>query len=209
MTPLTIETTDLFAVGRAESLQSVDDGMMAIRAALNRQGVLGDTNVIFVSDNGFMLGEHRSPLGKIWGYEPSANVPLLMAGPGVPASGVVRQHPVGLHDLASTITRWHGLGPMPGADGVPLFAGRAPRRDILLQGTFEKNAAISYTGLRTPDRLKYLEYGSGEVELYDLAADPQELRNLAERPAHAELRATLAARLDDLRDCAGAGCLRR
>ena len=209
MSPKRIARTDLYAETRAETLQSVDDGMMAIREELDRNGVLENTNVVFVSDNGFMLGEHRIPQGKVWGYEPSAKVPLLMAGPDVPASGVVRSRHVGLHDLASTITSWHGLGPMPGADGVPLFAGRIPRRDILLQGTFENDAAISYTGLRTPNRHKYLEYGSGEVELYDLAADPQELQNLAEQPAYAELRATLAARLDDLRDCAGASCLRR
>ena len=203
------ERLDRAAEARAETLQSVDDGMMAIRRTLSRQGILRRTNVVFVSDNGFMLGEHRMSQEKIWAYEPSARVPLLMAGPDVPGKGERRQVPVGLHDLPSTITDWHGLGAMPGADGVPLFNGRLPRRDILLQGTFETQADISYTGLRTRGGYKYVEYGYGGVELYDLRRDPEELRNLARDKSHRSLRARLSHRLDALRDCAGRDCWRR
>lgn len=200
---------DRAAEARAETLQSVDDGMMAIRRTLSRQGILRRTNVVFVSDNGFVLGEHRMGQSKIWAYEPSALVPLLMAGPDVPGKGSRSRLPVGLHDLPSTITKWHGLGVMPGADGVPLFSGRLPRRDILLQGTFEDDADISYTGLRTRGGYKYVEYGYGAVELYDLRRDPEELRNLANDRSYRRLRARLETRLDHLRDCAGHSCLTR
>jgi arylsulfatase A-like enzyme len=48
------------------------------------------------------------------------------------------------------------------------------------------------------DQWKFLRYDNGEQELYDLAADPYELENLAARPEQAELIARLAARLDEL-----------
>ena len=199
---------DLLAEARLETLQSVDDGMVKIHNVLTRKGILDRTNVIFVSDNGYMLGEHRIRQGKVWGYQPSVRVPLLMAGPSVPASGAVNPKPVGLHDLASTITTWYGLGPMPASDGVPLFAGPIPKRDILLQGTFENDASLSYTGLRTWDGYKYLEYGSGAVELYNLSTDPMELDNLADDPAYQPVRHALGVRLATLSVCAGPSCLR-
>ena len=197
---------DALAQARLETLQSVDDGMVAIRRALAANGVLARTNVIFVSDNGLILGEHRIPNHKIWGYEPSARVPLLMAGPSVDGAGIVNPTPVGLHDLASTITTWHGLGPMPAADGVALSADPIPQRDLLLQGTFEENSNLSYTGLRTAQDYVFLEYGSGSVELYDLATDPTQLHNLAEEPAYQQLRLNLTDRLARLRHCAGTTC---
>ena len=209
MGPRKKRRVNITAEARAETLQSVDDGMMAIRRALKREGFLRRTNVILTSDNGFTLGEHRLLLKKTWGYEPSATVPLLMAGPSVRRAGAVKSTPVGLHDLAPTITKWHGLGRMPGADGVPLVAGRIPRRDLVLQGTFEDRPKLSYTGLRTVQGYKYLEYRTGAVELYDLDRDPEELDNLAEDRAHRKLRARLAKRLSNLRGCEKAGCLAR
>jgi len=200
---------DHTAEARAETLQSVDDGMRAIRRVLHREGIVQRTNVVFVSDNGFTLGEHRIHHTKVWGYEPSAMVPLLMAGPGVPRSGVVDSTPVGLHDLAPTITTWYGLKPMRRADGVPLFAGRMPRRDILLQGTVESDTDTSYLGLRTRSGYKYLEYRSGGVEIYNLDRDPQELENLAKKNGHQALRAKLAKKLKKLRGCEESRCVSR
>ena len=57
---------DRLAEARLETLQSVDDGMVAIRRALRRQGILDSTNVVFVSDNALSLGEHRITQGKVW-----------------------------------------------------------------------------------------------------------------------------------------------
>ena len=196
---------DSYAEARVETLQSVDDGMRAIRTALRRQGILDRTNVIFVSDNGFMLGEHRVPRGKNLSYEPSSRIPLLMAGPDVLRGGVVRSDPVGLHDIASTVTTWFRLGSMPGADGLPL-TGPAAERDILLQGWNENQVRKSYTGLRTRDGYKYVEYRTGGAELYDLNSDPLELTSLADDDDYNRFQRRLARRLLDLRDCAGATC---
>jgi arylsulfatase A-like enzyme len=207
LTRLELASVDHLAEMRLETLRSVDDGMVQIRAALEAAGIHERTNVLFVSDNGFMLGEHRIRAGKKVVYEPSGRVPLLMAGPGVPRSGAVRSAPVGLHDIAPTVMRLFGLGTMPGADGRPLFgSGSLADRDIMLQGSVDAKPARSYTGLRTPDGYKYVEYHEGGVELYDLNADPLEVSSLAKDPAYAALRRDLAQRLATLRVCQKESC---
>jgi N-acetylglucosamine-6-sulfatase len=207
MTRAQTDAVDRLAENRRETLQSVDDGLRAIRTELRRTGALLRTNVMFVSDNGYMLGEHRWPNGKVHAYEPSARVPLLVTGPGVHAQGAIRPTPVGLHDIASTVTKWFGLGRMPAADGLPVVGHPHPGRDIVLQGSREESLAQSYTGLRTGDGYTYVEYLEGDgVELYDLHADPLEISNLAGRPYYAELQDELHRRLVELRTCAGATC---
>jgi N-acetylglucosamine-6-sulfatase len=69
---------------RLETLLSVDDAVERIVNDLNEKGVLGNTYIIFTSDNGFMQGQHRLHQGKFAPYEPSIQVPLLMRGPGIP-----------------------------------------------------------------------------------------------------------------------------
>jgi N-acetylglucosamine-6-sulfatase len=64
-----------------------------------------------------------------------------------------------------------------------------------------------YTGIRTP-RYVYLEYSTGERELYDLQTDPYELESKQNDPTYAAIEADLAARLALLRDCAGEACSR-
>src|SRR3989337_646767 len=95
LTRLELASVDHVAETRLETLGSVDDGMVEIRSALRAAGIQGKTNVMFVSDNGFVLGEPRIRARKNLVYEPSSRVPLLMAGPGVPKAGVVRSAPVG------------------------------------------------------------------------------------------------------------------
>ena len=161
-----------------------------------------------MSDNGFLLGEHRIPPSKVIQYEPSVRVPMLMAGPDVPQAGVRRQL-VGIHDLASTITTWLGLRPMPGADGAdlgPVLSGQTSDRELLFEGYFDRTPRWNYVTLRTPTGLKYTELANGQRELYDLRADPNETENLAERPRYAPPVDKLAQRLHTLRSCARDTC---
>jgi hypothetical protein len=95
---------------------------------------------------------------------------------------------------------------MPGADGLSLVGPSRTTRDILLQGSRDEWTAGSYTGLRTRDGYKYVEYLDGGVELFDLTADPLELSSLADDDRYARLRRNLHRRLVLLRECAGATC---
>ncbi len=203
-----VRRLDRLADARYETLQSVDEGMARLRRSLRADGLLAATDVIFVSDNGFMLGEHRLPASKVVQYEPSVRVPMLMAGPDVPV-GEVRSDLVGLHDLASTITTWFGLGPMPGADGIDLgqtMVGDPSGRDLLFEGYFDTSPERDYATIRTPAGLKYTELVNGQRELYDLTVDPYETQNLVDRPELAATVADLAARLAVLRACAEQTC---
>ena len=192
---------------RLESLLAVDEAVDSILVALNATGELKNTLVMFTSDNGFFHGEHRVPAGKLLPYEPSIKLPLLMRGPGVPR-GETRSQLVTNADLAPTIldaAEARG-GRVP--DGRSLFGlfedpGVQWGRELLLEGG--SNTALTYAGLRNY-RWKYVEHASGEVEMYDLVNDPDELTSLHADPALASIRTAMAGRLAALRRCVGSGC---
>ena len=83
------------------SLQSVDDLVAAVMAALKDTGKLDNTVVIYTSDNGFLFGDHRL-VGKTAAYEGSIKVPLLMRGPGIPEDQT-RDQLVSNLDVTATI----------------------------------------------------------------------------------------------------------
>ena len=199
---------DRLADARYETLQSVDEGMAALRRTLRRDDLLRTTDVVFVSDNGYVLGEHRIPGAKVVQYGPSVQVPMLMAGPDVP-DGVVRHQLVGLHDLASTISGWLGEGRMPKSDGIGLgrvLAGAKPDRDLLFEGYFDKSPRRDYATIRTPTGLKLTVLANGQRELYDLTVDPHETRSVVDHPRYAATVVRLTKRLAELRTCAGRTC---
>ena len=190
---------------RMASLLAVDEGVARLFAALRAAGALEDTLMVFTSDNGYLLGEHRVPAGKVLPYEPSIRVPLLMRGPGI-ARGSVRRDLVWNGDLAPTILDAAGAQAPVALDGRSLLAPPDPRRDVLLEGPPARgtNGLPRFTGLRT-DRYTYVEHLRGARELYDLRADPDQLRNRArEEP---RLVRALSVRLAALRGCRGLSCL--
>jgi len=191
---------------RLESILSVDEGVSSIVDSLKAQHELGDTLVIFTSDNGFFHGEHRVQNGKSRHYEPSSRVPLVMRGPGVPEGKSVRELAMNV-DLAKTILDATGASPGLNQDGRSLLGlAEHPKRELGREIVIETN---TYSAIRNA-RFKYVEHtagvNNGAVELYDLEADPFELQSQHANPAFAPLRGQLAARLDALRDCAGDGC---
>jgi N-acetylglucosamine-6-sulfatase len=198
---------------RQESLLAVDLDVRKIVGTLRHEGVLRNTLLIFTSDNGYLIGEHRVRESKVLPYEPSIRVPLMLRGPGVP-KGASRSQLAFNGDLAPTILQATGAQAPWATDGMSLLpfarhATTASRRAILLEGPPQGNrdGAPRFTGLRTT-RYAYVEYRDGEVELYDLRRDPDELRNLAGQPAVAALQARLARRLASLRHCSGPDCRR-
>ncbi len=187
---------------RQAALLSVDDAVARLLRTLRKTGELEDTLVVFVSDNGFLMGEHRLA-HKEQLYEEAVKVPLVMAGPGLP-EGATYDGIVGNIDLAPTILDLADVTPLRQPDGISLLSlvgAPDPDRDILLE-------TAKSTAVRTPDWM-YAEHRTGhgvERELYDMNADPHQLESLHDDPAHADVARDLAARLDELRDCAGAAC---
>ena len=191
---------------RLESLLAVDDMVRRLVHELRATGQLNDTYIVFTSDNGFMLGQHRRH-GKHAVYEESVRVPLIIRGPGLPA-GQVRNQLAANIDLAPTILDATDVQPRLQMDGISLLP---PARDPAVDGNrslvLEYLAGPrAYSAVRTPDGFVYAQYRDGERELYDLNADPYELHNLAGKPADAALQARLARALAALRNCAGAAC---
>lgn len=189
------------------SLLAVDDGVARIMKTLAQTHQLRNTIVMFTSDNGFLFGEHRITAGKVFFYEPSIRVPLIVRGPGIP-QGVTRQALVANIDLAPSILDLAGATPLRVMDGqsfVPLLHSSKPaqpdRAIVLESGSpYSPNK-----GLRTP-RYAYFEDNTGERELYDLRTDPNELVNRHGDPAYAAVEQQLASRLLAMRYCAGAAC---
>ncbi|MFN2616913.1 MAG: sulfatase [Thermoleophilaceae bacterium] len=192
---------------RLESLEAVDDAVAKVVAALTRAGELENTLILFTSDNGFLLGEHRVPAGKILPYEPSIRVPLIMRGPGVPR-GAHRRQLVTNADLAPTILDAAGATPGRRQDGRSLFPLlRDSRlewgRSLLIEGGF--GGLHPFEAVRTY-RYLYVRYRNRARELYDLRRDPYELRSLHKSRRYAKIRIQLDRRVRRLRRCKGRGC---
>jgi len=244
---------DALARRRAQSLQAVDRDVAALIDHLDKIGALDDTYVIFTSDNGFHLGQHRMRAGKQTAYETDIHLPLLVRGPRIAAGSHVSAL-TGNIDLAPTIAALGGTTLADQPDGrslVPFLRGLPPapgtwRQAYLLehwttsltaqprpgagqlepddldqQGSAATNdsgttttslragkAALTdipeFHGLRVA-RYTYVEYATGEKELYDLAKDPDELENLA-GSADPTMLAALHRRLEALRACTGQTC---
>jgi N-acetylglucosamine-6-sulfatase len=201
-----IAQIDAMHENRVESLQALDDLVEGVVKELKSAGVLGKTYIFFTSDNGWQRGEHRIPKRKRQFYEESIRVPLLVRGPEVAAHSVTSKLALNT-DFLPTFTDLAGTQTPSYVDGRslrPILEGSVTtwRTAILLERRDFGNATTSY-GIRTSGNYKYIEYEEGFRELYDLNTDPYELSNHydATRPP-----AKLAARLQELKGCAGDSC---
>ena len=213
---------------RLQCLQSVDELIANLVATLDSTQQLENTYILFTSDNGFHLGQHRFHQGKYTGYEEDLRVPLIVRGPGVTAGTTVSALSSEV-DMAPTFAEIASATLPLESDGrslLPLFA--APPADwrqlqffeqfpfdqsieeLRENGTLEPPdshepvAPLRFNGLRTAT-FKYVEYDTGEREYYDLVADPDELDN---RDASLDpgLRAQLSRALAGLALCAAGSC---
>jgi N-acetylglucosamine-6-sulfatase len=201
-------TTDEEIRGRIEMLLGVDDSLGRILAVLEANGVLDDTVVVFTSDHGYFYGEHGLNEERRLAYEETIRIPLLVRYPARIKAGDVASQLVLSIDLAPTLLEMAGLTPGPGLQGrslAPIFAG-APgtwRESFLIEyysdTVFPRVLNMGYSAVRTTSA-KYIAYRDlqGMNELYDLAADPYEERNLIAAPESAALRAALEAELERL-----------
>ena len=181
-----------------------------ICAALKEQGCDDNTVIIHLSDNGSMDGAHALE-GKWLMYEESIHVPLIIRDPRLPAATHGRRQQMALNiDVAPTILALAGV-PVPagmqGTDLQPLLreASAKGREDWYYEHVFPnlpgQRPIPKSEGVRT-ERWKYIRYTEPHPpleQLFDLAADPQEEKDLAHDPAQAKTLATLRSRCDDYR----------
>jgi N-acetylglucosamine-6-sulfatase len=218
MTDAQIAQLQLDYEGRAGSLLAVDDHVAKLVKTLRQTHQLKNTMIVFVSDNGWLQGEHRITGDKFLPYEESLKVPLIVRGPGVPEGQTIHGQ-VGNIDFAPTLLDVAGAKPGRKMDGVSLLPtienpGKRPKRAIEIEALaplFEQPVPVNawdrpYTGVRT-DRYTYVVWTeTGEKELYDRQADPYELQNVAGDPAYGAVEAELAGKLARLANCAGKAC---
>jgi arylsulfatase A-like enzyme len=196
---------------RLRTLQAVDAGVARMIAALARSGELANTLVIFTSDNGISMGQHRL-VNKMYGYEEPLRVPFVMRGPGVPGGKTTRAVATSA-DIAPTIAALAGVTPTLTVDGRDLtaVAQGAPSWSTLLirDGPLKFSDGPEewlYRGVRTA-RYTYLEYQTSTTrELYDRRRDAYEVSSVIDDPRYAAVLQELVTRLDVLENCAGASC---
>jgi arylsulfatase A-like enzyme len=172
-----------------ETLASEDDAVGGIVEALDEADRLSNTVLVFASDNGYLLGEHRI-VGKQAPYEESIRVPLVIRDDALGAPAGARTQLVMNTDVAPTLAALAGVSPPPTDGGtlVPILQDpSAPgRRRFLFEHARQQVTTgdlfdlPSYCAMRTR-RWVFVHYGSGFEELYELSKDPYEMRNLALR----------------------------
>lgn len=177
-----------------ESLMAVDDAVGAIVNALTDTGRMSNTLFIFLSDHGLLMGEHHLFQWKGVPYRLSASIPMMLRWDGHVRPDSTNRRLVLNVDLAVTVANAAGasmntegldlLGPER-RDGFPVEGTRRFRFDSLPDHP-------AYCGYRTRDWL-YVQYATGEQELYSYEADPHELQNLAGRARYSSRLASLRA----------------
>lgn len=177
----------------------LDENIGKLMAALDASGQADDTVVLYTSDHGDNLGA-RGLWGKSTMFEEIAGVPMLLAGPGVPAGKVV-DTPVSHVDAFPTIVEVAGEAMpagYPGVSLVELARGVVPQRTVLSEyhGMGSSTGAFAIRN----GRWKYVHYAKYAPQLFDLETDPDETRDLAGDPAFAQVLTDCRARLYALCD---------
>ena len=174
--------------------------------ALEKSGKLADTAMVWSSDHGFFLGEHRFYDKRLM-YEPSIRIPMVVRYPRRVKAGTTSREMVLNVDVMPTLLDLAGIKPAASVQGttfMPLLEGKRVswRKDWLYEyydfpGSLEVRPC---RGVRN-ERYKYIHYflDPQEYEFYDLQTDPHEMHNLYGDPAYKDLIARHATRLEELR----------
>lgn len=205
---------DMVALHRnqLESSESIGDLVTTVQQALVSRGVDERTWVIFWSDNGYHVGEHRLTKGKRTLYEEDVRVPAIIRPPS-PSPATTSDVLVSSVDLTCSVLDIAGA-PRPGVadcvSAVPVVSGGDGRVAALVEHYLAFGNDVPTAKAVIWGDLKLIRQEvSGEIELYDLAADPGEVSSLHADPLRQGDIARLTAALDELATCAGLGCIYR
>ncbi|OJJ43639.1 hypothetical protein ASPZODRAFT_73938 [Penicilliopsis zonata CBS 506.65] len=196
----TVDYNDHFYRQRLRALQGVDELVDSLITRLEASDKLEDTYIIYTSDNGYHIGQHRLPPGKACGFEEDIRVPLFIRGPGIPEGGY--QDAVTTHiDLAPTLFGLAGLPLRDDFDGTPIplaphsvatrhehvtveYWGHAyleGEMGAVGPGNSRAVANNTYKSVRLIGEgydLYYSVWCNNEHELYNLHTDPFQVNNL-------------------------------
>jgi len=192
---------------RAEMLLAVDEGVGRILELLEARGILDETLILFTSDNGYFFGEHGFSIERRMPYDESIRSPLLVWYPPMIAAGARIDGLALSIDIAPTVLELAGaeIGDhVQGRSLAPLLTGAADgwRESVMVEFYTYENPMpwlmdMDYRAVRT-ERYKYIHWVHHEAELYDLAADSLETRNLIGEPGMAEVADELRRELGRL-----------
>ncbi|KAE9982251.1 hypothetical protein BLS_003999 [Venturia inaequalis] len=208
-----VEYNDEFYRLRLRSLQAVDELVDGVFERLERLGLLENTYVIYSSDNGFHIGQHRLQPGKTCAYEEDINVPLIIRGPGVSrnrTTNLVTTHT----DLSPTILHLTGAAPRPDFDGSPIpIHGSEIDSFVSSKDKVREHVNVEFWGLGIGEgtfagakvqnntyksvrviggegkgaySLSYTVWCEGDHELYNVLVDPGQMVNLLAANSTAE-----------------------
>ncbi|KAI2465237.1 arylsulfatase-like protein [Annulohypoxylon bovei var. microspora] len=197
----TVDYNDHFYVQRLRTLQSVDEIVDSIVGRLHDLGLLDNTYIIYTTDNGYHIGQHRMQPAKQCSFEEDVNIPLIVRGPGVPKrsiSDIVTTHT----DMAPTLLEIAGIPLKGDFDGlsIPLTEdsltqaketrhehvtvehwGFASNEGQVLESYPRLHSNNTYKALRVISEtydLHYQVWCNGDHELHDLTRDPGQMVNL-------------------------------
>jgi arylsulfatase A-like enzyme len=186
----------------------IDDAIGGVLAALDRSGRRGETVVMFTSDHGDHLGDHRLMLKGAEQYQSIVRVPFIWCDPQAAGQPARTSALASMLDISATVLERARIEPFSGIQGRSLMpalsGGGAPRDCVFIQYDHQHPSP----GTDVPPRVHTLIddryrlsvfHGTGWGELYDLEADPDETTNLAGRTQYAATMAQLRKRLEELR----------
>lgn len=206
----TVDVLDELYRARLRVVAGLDDMVGEIVARLEKHGILDNTHIIYTTDNGYHIGQHRLGCGKKTGYETDINIPLVWRGPGIPAGKV--SHTASTHtDLAPTWLTLFGLPLRTKLDGQVIPQIINPKSSSSRSGIEHVNVEHwgsgvpyelgpyfghipvkgkrknTYKGLRLVAdsySLYYSVWCTNEHELYDMEKDQYQMHNLLNDTRH-------------------------
>lgn len=180
VTPGYEAAADYFARCQLGLLQSLDQGVGRLVDAVEQRGLMDNTVIVYVSDNGYLWGEHRL-LGKTQPYGASLSVPLVVRVPGTQP----RQDSVPLSanlSLAATIQDWAGLDPIgQGTSLVPRLRGESAATSVPVLSQLGEPTLPAFS-VAEIDGWRLILWATGDIEFYDLANDPGEMESVSAAP---------------------------
>ncbi len=153
-------------------IHRIDDCVGKLVATLKEKGIFENTTIVFTSDHGDFVGDYNM-VGKHLFYEPSVKVPLIIQDTDLP-SGVVYDETVCLTDVRATLLHLAGVAEAETADSKIFSCYAAPKEERYVFGATDAGLMI------TNHAWKLCRYKNGQVHLFDVQNDPDEVHNLAE-----------------------------